>query len=143
EPSCIDLSRALLTPTTLVPILTALEDTPWLRQVNLSHNKLSGCGSVVARFLTNSLSLSLSLDTCGISDHDVITIAHTLGKNLCALESLSLDNNGLSSAVCASLGKAVTSPDSRLRVLSLNGNRLGDTGAEVLLNHVARAPTLQ
>uniref|UniRef100_A0A8C6WSF4 Uncharacterized protein n=1 Tax=Neogobius melanostomus TaxID=47308 RepID=A0A8C6WSF4_9GOBI len=75
-----------------------------------------------------------------LSDWGAKELCGLLQRSDCRLETLELNNCGLSKSTCSSLASALTSnPCSRLKALELGENRdLGDSGVEQLCGYLQR-----
>ncbi|TWW59623.1 NACHT, LRR and PYD domains-containing protein 12 [Takifugu flavidus] len=160
HPNCrletLRLSRCSLSKISCDSLASALRSNPsHLRVLDLSGNQLKDPGDPLCKLET------LSLSDCSLSEISCDSLASALRSNpshlreldlsgnklkdpavkllcgflqdpLCKLETLRLKYCSLSAISCDSLGSALRSNPSHLRVLELSGNQLQDSGVKLL-----------
>ncbi|KAL6460358.1 hypothetical protein MHYP_G00303240, partial [Metynnis hypsauchen] len=106
ESRSADLSFCDLTNQSCIALASVLNSESYLRELDLSDNKLGDSG--------------VKLLCAGLENH------------LCKLETLRLKGCNISEEGCAALTSALKSNPSHLRELNLAGNKLGDSGVKLL-----------
>ncbi|XP_037395238.1 NACHT, LRR and PYD domains-containing protein 3-like isoform X2 [Pygocentrus nattereri] len=106
ESRSADLSFCNLTNQSCVALASVLNSESYLRELDLSDNKLGDSG--------------------------VKLLCAALENHLCKLETLRLKGCNISEEGCAALTSALKLNPSHLRELNLSGNKLGDSGVKLL-----------
>ncbi|KAL7883858.1 hypothetical protein SRHO_G00015160 [Serrasalmus rhombeus] len=106
ESRSADLSFCNLTNQSCVALASVLNSESYLRELDLSDNKLGDSG--------------------------VKLLCAALENHLCKLETLRLKGCNISEVGCAALTSALKLNPSHLRELNLSGNKLGDSGVKLL-----------
>lgn len=161
EGSMLDLTNQLVGCTYGGCIAEALVHMHFLKEVNLTCNKLDGitlcniinslsCLSLktlildknkVSKLVTEKLTavtglVYLSLNECALNDTGVIVLMN-VAKNLEALESLSLSDNKCTMMACPAIAAYLsTKQGCYLRSLNLSWNNLRTEGAVLVLNAI-------
>ncbi|XP_030211342.1 NLR family CARD domain-containing protein 3 [Gadus morhua] len=102
-------------------------------RLNGCHLSKRCCEALASVLSSNSSSLrELDLSNNDLKDSGVQLLSAGLGSPHCTLESLTMSGCRITQEGCASLGKALMSNPSHLRVLDLSYNHPGDSGGELL-----------
>ena len=117
-----------------------------LRELRFCHNEydlsIADAHCLGQGLISNTKLTSLDLTGCGLDDQAICTLVDS-SKGLRNLEHLSLDFNTFGDVGVEALSKGVLrDKDSRLRDLSLFGNRISADGAEELAEALRRNHTL-
>ncbi|XP_060771425.1 NACHT, LRR and PYD domains-containing protein 3-like isoform X3 [Neoarius graeffei] len=102
----------------------------WLRECGVSDE---GCAALSSALRSNPSHLrDLNLSRNNLGDSGVKRLSAVLENPHCKLEKLWLRRCGVSDEGCAALASALRSNPSHLRELNLTGNKIGDSGKNLL-----------
>ncbi|XP_067307380.1 NACHT, LRR and PYD domains-containing protein 3-like [Pseudorasbora parva] len=110
-----------------------------LRELDLSYNNLQDSGVEIlcvglkrSGYSVEKLVRSLGSEDCDPDLSFVVLPTAGLQDSKCRLESLNLNNCGVTEAGCVSLSSALSLNPSHLKVLDLSWNNIGDSGVKHL-----------
>jgi len=141
----VELLQNNISDEALVDIITSLSMHPQLNRLDLNGNRLAtnGCKTLATLLRCSCTELEhLELDNNGISDEGIDALV-PVSMNSSHLETLSFENNSITTKGLLKLTSILESPKSNLNGLYICGNNINDEVVEALTSALVNNRTLK